>query len=126
MAQEDFEGSGKSHQGSDSPLLRQHELKNIYLARNPVFHPCTKHIKVHYHFIQERVQARDVDLLHVNTNLQTTDIFTKALEADLGLMIHDLPSLRGSTRENQIPSKWGSSRSGHRISFEPDTHQSGH
>ena len=26
-------------------------MSSIYLARNPVFHACTKHIKVHYHCI---------------------------------------------------------------------------
>ena len=45
-------------------------MSNIYLARNPVFHAHTKHIEVHYHFIREHVQARNVDLLHINTNLQ--------------------------------------------------------
>ena len=79
----------------------------IYLARNPVFHARTKHIEVHYHFIRERILAGDVDLQHINTNLQTADIFTKALGADtlwqfmidVWLMIPGLPSLRGSTEE---------------------------
>ena len=82
-------------------------MSSIYLARNPVFHASTKHIEVHYHFIRERVLAGDVDLQHISTNLQTADIFTKALGADnlwqfmtdLGLMIPDLPSFRGSTEE---------------------------
>ena len=30
-------------------------MSNIHLARNPVFHPRTKHIEVHYHFICEHV-----------------------------------------------------------------------
>ena len=109
-------------------------LSSIHLARNPVFHARTKHIEVHYHFIRERVQAGDVNLLHINTNLQTADIFTKALGADklrqfmsyLGLVIPDLPSLRGSTRENKIPSEPGTSRSGQRRSSGPDTSRSGH
>ena len=53
-------------------------MSSIYLARNPVFHARTKHIKVHYHFIRERVLASDVDLQPINTNLQTVYIFTKA------------------------------------------------
>ena len=44
-------------------------MSSIHLARNSVFHACTKYIEVHYHFIQERVQAGDVDLHHINTNL---------------------------------------------------------
>ena len=70
-----------------------------------MFHAWTNHIEVHYHFIRERVLAGDVDLQHISTNLQTTDIFTKALGVDklwqfmtdLGLMTPYLPRLRGST-----------------------------
>ena len=82
-------------------------MRSIYLTRNPVFHRRTKHLEVHYHFIQERVLAGDVDLQHISMHLQTANIFTKALGADklwqcminLGLAIPDLPSLRRSTEE---------------------------
>ena len=57
-------------------------MSSIYLARNPVFHAQTKHIEVHYHFIRKRVQAGEIDLQHVSTNLQVADIFTKALGID--------------------------------------------
>ena len=91
----------------DPTSLYCDNMSSIYLARNPVFHVWTKHIEVHYHFIQERVLAGDVDLQHISTNLQTADIFTKALGADklwqfmtdLGLTIPDLPSLKGSTKD---------------------------
>ena len=79
-------------------------MRNIYLARNPVFHARTKHIEVHYHLIRERVQAGEIDLQHISTNVQVVDIFTKALgvnklgqfTSDLGLTISALPSLKGS------------------------------
>ena len=82
-------------------------MSSIYLTQNPVFHAHTKHIEVHYQFIRERVLAGDVNLQHISTNLQMTDIFTKALGdnklwkfmTDLGLKILDLSSLRGSTEE---------------------------
>ncbi len=58
-------------------------LSSIQLAWNPVFHVRTKHIEVHYHFInKERVLAGDVDLTYVGTNEQVADIFTKALGID--------------------------------------------
>ena len=43
-------------------------LSSIQLARNPVFHARTKHIEVHYHFIWERVLARDIDLVYIGTD----------------------------------------------------------
>ena len=57
-------------------------MSSIHLARNLVFHAPTKHIEVHYHFIRERVLIGDVDLQHINTNMQMTDIFMNAFGAD--------------------------------------------
>jgi hypothetical protein len=34
---------------------------------------------VHYHFIREKVLTKEIDLIHVNTEHQVADIFTKAL-----------------------------------------------
>ena len=67
-----------------------------------MFHARTKHIKVHYHFIQEKVLSGEIDLEYVNTEEQVADIFTKALGAEklhrfrtmLGL--YEMQSSRGS------------------------------
>ena len=85
-------------------------MSNIYVARNCVFHAKTKHIKLHYHFICECIQARDIDLQHISTNLQVADIFTKPLRVDklvqftsgLGLTASALPRLRGSTVSDML------------------------
>ena len=78
-------------------------MRSIHLAQNPVFHAHTKHIKMHYQFIEECIQVGDIDLKHISTNLQVANIFTKALGVhklkqfmkDLGLTIVAFPSLRG-------------------------------
>ncbi len=57
-------------------------ISSILLANNPVYHVMTKHIKVHYHFIREKVLAKEIDLIHVSTEDQVADIFTKALGTD--------------------------------------------
>ena len=79
-------------------------MSNIHLARNPIFHARTKHIEVHYHFIQECVLVNDVELQHIGTNQLMDDIFPKALGTDklwqfttyLALSTTDQSSLRGS------------------------------
>ncbi|MCO5571621.1 hypothetical protein L7F22_025367 [Adiantum nelumboides] len=78
-------------------------LSSIQLVQNHVFHACTKHIEVHYHFIIERVLDDDINLAYVGTEDQAVDLFTKALDAEklrrfrgmLGLRDMAL-SLRGS------------------------------
>ena len=80
MAQKNIKGFGAPIK--DSIILYCDNMSNIHQAHNPVFHAWTKHIEVHYQSIQERVLARYVNLQHISTNLQTADIFTKALGID--------------------------------------------
>ncbi len=87
-------------------------INNILLANNLVYHARTKHIKVHYHFIREKVIAKEIDLIHVSTEDQVADIFTKALGINklkkfrkmLGVLKVDL-SLRASVENSSSTSK---------------------
>jgi hypothetical protein len=42
-------------------------ISSILLTNNLVYHVRTKHIKVHYHFIKEKILAKEIDLIHVST-----------------------------------------------------------
>jgi hypothetical protein len=50
-----------------------------YLSANPVFHAWTKHIKVDYHFIRERVSRRLLKIDFISSKDQVADEFTKPL-----------------------------------------------
>ncbi|MCO5578523.1 hypothetical protein L7F22_032366 [Adiantum nelumboides] len=63
----------------DSVTIYCDNMRSIMLAKNLVYHACTKHIEVHYHVITEKVLAGEIDLVYVKTNDQVEDIFTKAL-----------------------------------------------
>jgi hypothetical protein len=86
-------------------------ISNILLANNPLYHARTKHIGVHYHFIREKVLAKKIDLIHVSTEDQVIDIFTKALGTDklktfrkmFGVLEVDL-NLRGSVENSSSTS----------------------
>jgi hypothetical protein len=86
-------------------------ISSILLASNPVYHAKTKHIEVHYHFIREKVLTKEIDLIHVSTEDQVANIFTKALGTNklkkfrkmLGVLEVDL-SLRGSVENSSSTS----------------------
>jgi hypothetical protein len=95
-------------QSMDVPIVIYCDnISSILFANNPVYHVRTKHIEVHYHFIREKVLAKEIDLIHVSTEDQVADIFTKALSTDklkkflkmLGVLEVDL-SLRGNVNNS--------------------------
>ena len=51
----------------------------LAVAQNLVFHACTKHIEVHYHYVKERLSAGEISLVYVPTQDNLADLFTKAL-----------------------------------------------
>ncbi len=67
----------------DAPIVISCDnINSMLLTNNPIYHARTKHIEVHYHFIREKVLAKEIDLIHVNTENQVANIFTKALSTD--------------------------------------------
>jgi hypothetical protein len=66
---------------------------------------------VHYHFIREKIRAKEINLIHVSTEDQVADIFTKALGTDklkkfqkmLGVLEVNL-SLKGSVENSSSTS----------------------
>ena len=61
------------------PTIWCDNLSALAMASNPVFHGKTKHVKVDYHFIREKVTNKDIQLHHVSTDDQLADVLTKAL-----------------------------------------------
>jgi len=54
----------------------------IQLVRNPVFHKRTKHIDIHFHFVREKVNEKEIIVEYIPSENQRADIFTKALPRD--------------------------------------------
>ncbi len=53
---------------------------SLFIASNPVADKRTKHIDIHFHFIQEQVELKRVSVMHVLTKDRIADILTKNLE----------------------------------------------
>ncbi|WVZ52655.1 hypothetical protein U9M48_003694, partial [Paspalum notatum var. saurae] len=52
----------------------------ISIAKNPVLHSRAKQIDVRFHFLRDHYEKGNIDLVHVVTQNQLADIFTKPLE----------------------------------------------
>ena len=51
----------------------------LAIAHNPIFHACTKHIEVQYHFVCEKLLDGTIALEYCSTEDNLADLFTKAL-----------------------------------------------
>ncbi|MCO5564272.1 hypothetical protein L7F22_017931 [Adiantum nelumboides] len=54
----------------------------LVVARNQIFHARTKHIKVQYYYVKERLSAGEINLAYVPTQDNLADLFTKALSCE--------------------------------------------
>ncbi|XP_028948155.1 uncharacterized mitochondrial protein AtMg00810-like [Malus domestica] len=63
------------------PIIHCDNMSAIALSSNPVFHSRIKHLDTDYHFVRERVQRRDLEVLYIPTEEQTADILTKGLHS---------------------------------------------
>jgi hypothetical protein len=61
------------------PILWCDNLGATYLLANPRFHGDTKHIKVDFHFVRERVASRNLQIRFLSTKDQLADGLTKLL-----------------------------------------------
>lgn len=63
------------------PKLWCDNLGSTYMCANPIFHACTKHIKIDYYFVRDKVATGELQVNFVSTKDQLADIFTKPLPA---------------------------------------------
>jgi hypothetical protein len=59
--------------------LRVDNKSTLALAKNPVFHKRSKHIRVRYHFIRGCLEEGNFKACYINTKDQLTDLLTKPL-----------------------------------------------
>ncbi|KAK1432035.1 hypothetical protein QVD17_08921 [Tagetes erecta] len=64
-------------------LIYCDNISAVYLSENPVQHQRTKHVEIDLHFVREKVKLGHVRVLHVPSEFQYADIFTKGLSRQL-------------------------------------------
>lgn len=60
-------------------VIRVDNKSAIALAKNPVFHKKSKHIKARFYFIRECVDNEQIDVEYVPGDVQLADVLTKPL-----------------------------------------------
>ena len=83
-------------------------MASIYLASNPTFHARIKHIEAHYHYVQEKVLRKDVEIKFIKTKDQVVDMFTKFLDATKLKGFKDVINLQDIAKNNSQMSLRGS------------------
>ena len=71
----------------------------LALAKNPVFHEHSKHIRIKYHFIRNYLEDESIRADHISTTDQLADILTKSLGKS------KFEEMRGRIGLKQITSK---------------------
>ncbi|XP_050125670.1 uncharacterized mitochondrial protein AtMg00810-like [Malus sylvestris] len=63
------------------PVISCDNMSGISLSANLVFHSRIKHLDTYYHFVREKVQQSDLEVVYIPTNDQTANILTKGLHS---------------------------------------------
>ena len=64
---------------ADVVVLKVDSRSALALAKNPVFHGRSKHIRIKYHFIRDCLEEGSIKTDHIPTTDQLADILTKSL-----------------------------------------------
>ena len=70
---------GEMKIGKESVLLLGDNESSLKLAMNPVFHQRSKHIRMKYHSLRDRVEEGLIELCKIDTGLNAPDMLTKSV-----------------------------------------------
>ena len=64
---------------SEPTVIYEDNVGAIELSYNAKFHNSTKHIDIAHHFVRERVELKDIDVIHCPSSDMVADIMTKGV-----------------------------------------------
>ena len=106
------------HQTIDYAVpLHCYNQSAIHLAKNLQFHARTKHLKVHYHFVREKVLQGEIEMCHTKTKDQVAGLFTKGLNATTFAKFRKQLGITTMEKLRENQSRGGVLKVKHRLSF---------
>ena len=66
---------------STTPRLYCDNLSAVQLAANPIMHSRSKHFELDLHFVRDHVLAKSLTLIHLPSQFQVADIWTKPISS---------------------------------------------
>ncbi|WVZ59946.1 hypothetical protein U9M48_010027 [Paspalum notatum var. saurae] len=85
---------------TDAVELRVDSKSALALAKNPVFHERSKHIRVRYHFIRDCWEEGSIKARYINTKDQLADLLTKPLGRIKFLELRSRTGMRSSADQS--------------------------
>jgi hypothetical protein len=61
----------------------QDNQSTIHISKHGIIREKTKHVRVKYHFISEKIDQNLIEVKYIQTDKQQADILTKGLNKDL-------------------------------------------
>ena len=68
---------------SSTPIINSDNLDVVHIAANPVLHSRSKHFELDLHFVHDRVQHKQMLVVHLPSQFQITDVLTKPLSGTM-------------------------------------------
>lgn len=60
-------------------IIKCGNQSSIKLDDNPMYHARSKHIETQHHFVREKLQSKEIDMIYCNIDENVADIFTKPI-----------------------------------------------
>ena len=64
---------------SSNTIIHCDNQSTICIAKNPELHGRSKHINVRYHFVREKIENKELEVIYLPTEKMVADVLTKGL-----------------------------------------------
>ena len=88
---------------SSTPIIHYDNLGVVHIAANPVLHSRSKHFELGLHFVRDRVQRKQLLVVHLPSQFQLADVLTKPLSETMFQKFKD----KLKVVDNSLISLWG-------------------